>query len=69
MATTSNMSAVAQFKCGEISTERVVINTWLFRTEPPKNPLKGPNVTQETGGPGAAHAELGDAAFRLELKL
>lgn len=61
------MRAVAQFKCEEISTERVVINTWLFRTEPHKNPLKGPNLTQETGGPEAAHAKLGDAAFELKL--
>lgn len=53
---------------GEIATERVVINIWLVRTEPRKNLLKGPNSAQETGAE-AAHAKLGDAGFKLELRL
>lgn len=45
------------------------INMWLVRTEPHKNLLKGPKSAQETEGPVAAHAKLGDAGFKLEWKL
>lgn len=42
---------------------------WLVRTESHKNLLKGPVLTQETGGLEAVHPKLSDAGFKLGLRL
>lgn len=72
LAATSNMSAAAGLSValvGNGNMGRLVVNIRLVRTEPRKNPLKGPNTAQEAGAPGTALTELGDAAFKLGLRL